>query len=179
MMKVDVSRRLLLLSGGGLVVSACAGPEPGRRQASGSQPSFYRNLAEQGARVDAEMAASMISGFRRNNGRGTVAVDPVLMRAAEAQAAAMTQANEVSVRTGSPSTRLAALGLRSGVAVENTSAGYLTLAEAFSGWRDSPPHRANMLNPAVTRIGIATGYRPGTRFRVFWCLVLAQPLAAV
>ena len=37
-------------------------------------------------------------------------------------------------------------GFDAKVAVENVSAGYHTLAEAFSGRRDSPPHRANMLN---------------------------------
>ena len=54
----------------------------------------------------------------------------------------------------------ATAGLAGSVAVENISAGYHTLAEAFSGWRDSPPHRANMLNRGVTRLGIAAVYAP-------------------
>ena len=64
-------------------------------------------------------------------------------------------------------------GLSGSIAVENISAGYHTLAEAFSGWRDSPPHRANMLNAAVTRIGIAAVYAPNSKYKVFWALVLA------
>ncbi len=52
------------------------------------------------------MAAEMISGFRRNNGRGPLTVDPVLMAVAEAQAAAMTQADQVGVRTGTVGARL-------------------------------------------------------------------------
>lgn len=168
-------RRALIAGGGSaLILSACSAPPvtaPG-------QPSFYRNLAQAGARVDAAMAAEMISGFRRNNGRGPLAVDPILMAVAEAQAAAMAQADQVGVRTGAVGARLTAAGYRHRAAVENTSAGYLTLAEAFSGWRDSPPHRANMLSPAVTRLGIATGYRPGSRYRVFWALILAEPTAA-
>ena len=59
------------------------------------------------------------------------------------------------------------------VAVENISAGYHTLAEAFSGWRDSPSHRANMLKSGVTRIGIAAVYAPGSKYKVFWALILA------
>ena len=59
------------------------------------------------------------------------------------------------------------------VAVENISAGYRTLAEAFSGWRDSPPHRANMLNASVTRMGIAAVYAPSSKYKVFWALILA------
>ena len=61
------------------------------------------------------------------------------------------------------------------VAVENISAGYHTLAEAFSGWRDSPPHRANMLNKGVTRMGIAAIYSPKSKYKVFWTLILAAP----
>ena len=64
---------------------------------------------------------------------------------------------------------------RGGVAVENVSAGYHTLAEAFSGWRNSPPHRANMLNPGVTRLGIAAVYAPGSKYKLFWALILAGP----
>lgn len=169
------TRRQILLGGGALLVlSGCSSPPVSQP----SQPSFYHNLAQSGARVDAEMAAEMISGYRRNNGRGAVSVDPVLMRIAETHAHAMSAADQVGVRSGTLNTRLAGAGFRHGVAVENNSAGYMTLAEAFSGWRDSPPHRANMLNPAVSRIGIATGYRPGSRYRVFWALVLAQPSAA-
>ena len=50
-----------------------------------------------------------------------------------------------------------------------------TLAEAFSGWRDSPPHRANMLRSGVTKMGIAAVYSPGTKYKVFWALILAAP----
>lgn len=169
-----VARRAIVVGGGTVLLAGCAqsaAPLPS------SQPSFYRSLARAGERVDASMAAEMISGFRRNNGRGLVTVDPVLMRVAEIQANAMTDANEVGVRTGPVAARLAAQGYRARAAAEATSAGYMTLAEAFSGWRDSPPHRATMLNPSVTRLGIATGFRPNSRYRVFWALVLAQPAA--
>ncbi|WP_252511252.1 CAP domain-containing protein [Phreatobacter aquaticus] len=174
--EIDLPGRRALLIGGGsiLVLAGCSAPPV----AAPSQPSFYVNLAQSGTRVDAAMAAEMFSGYRRNNGLGPLSVDPVLMRIAEAQAAAMTQADQVGVRTGVVAARLDAIGYRHGAAVENTSAGYLTLAEAFSGWRDSPPHRANLLNRQVTRLGIATGYRPGSRYRVFWAMVLAQPTGA-
>ena len=58
------------------------------------------------------------------------------------------------------------------------SAGYHTLAEAFSGWRDSPPHRANMLQSGVTKMGIAASYAPNTKYKVFWALILAAPHGA-
>ena len=60
-------------------------------------------------------------------------------------------------------------------ALENIGAGYHTLAEAFSGWRDSPPHRANMLLKGVTSMGIAAVYDPNTKYKVFWALIVAAP----
>jgi uncharacterized protein YkwD len=70
--------------------------------------------------------------------------------------------------------RLAAASYPATLAVENIGAGYHTLAEAFSGWRDSPPHRANMLKNGVTKLGIAATYAPDTKYKVFWTLVLAS-----
>jgi len=60
-------------------------------------------------------------------------------------------------------------------AAENVGAGYHTLAQAFSGWRDSPPHRANMLLKGATRMGIAAAYAPKSKYKVFWALILAEP----
>ena len=57
--------------------------------------------------------------------------------------------------------------------VDRVSAGYRTLAEAFSGWRDSPQHNAVMLAPAGTRLGVAAVDRPGAKYRVYWVLVVA------
>lgn len=56
----------------------------------------------------------------------------------------------------------------------NLSAGYRTLAEAFSGWRDSPEHNAVMLAPGATRMGIATAYAPGSKYKVYWALLVAK-----
>ena len=53
------------------------------------EPSFYRSLATTDAKIDAATAASMISGYRSNNGLTMVTVDPELMKLAEAQAQAM------------------------------------------------------------------------------------------
>jgi uncharacterized protein YkwD len=72
-------------------------------------------------------------------------------------------------------TRMRASGFDAKVAAENISAGYHTLAEAFSGWRDSPPHRANMLLKGATRMGIAAVYAPNSKYKVFWALIIAAP----
>ncbi|MDR3464966.1 MAG: CAP domain-containing protein [Xanthobacteraceae bacterium] len=148
----------------------------GDREVVQEEPAFYQSMANGGAKLDAATAASMISGYRQNNGLGAVEVDPVLMRAAEAQAQAMAARNKMDHEVaGTLPKRLKAAGYDARAAVENISAGYHTLAEAFSGWRDSPPHRANMLNANVTKMGIAASYAPNTKYKVFWALILAAP----
>jgi uncharacterized protein YkwD len=152
-----------------LALSACATDMPG-------QPSFYRNLAQPGAELDAAVAASMISGYRQNNGLGAVTLDPDLMKLAEAQSRAMISRDKLDHNAaGQLRDRLRKSGYGATSAVENIGAGYHTLAEAFSGWRDSPPHKANMLNKNATRMGIAAVYAPNSKYKVFWTLILAAP----
>ena len=71
--------------------------------------------------------------------------------------------------------RLKASGYDAKTAAENISAGYHTLAEAFSGWRDSPSHRSNMLNAGVNQMGIAAVYSPRSKYKVYWALIMAAP----
>ena len=99
-----------------------------------------------------------------------------LMRLAESQAQAMAAKNKVEHNIGGPlGERVKRSGFDAKSAAENISAGYHTFAEAFSGWRDSPPHRANMLSRQATRMGIAAVYAPGSKYKVFWALILAAP----
>jgi uncharacterized protein YkwD len=140
------------------------------------EPSFYRDLARPGAELDAAAAASMISGYRANNDLPAVALDPALMQLAQAQAAMMAKRDRLDHNAGKPFVkRLKAWGYDAIVAAENIGAGYHTLAEAFSGWRDSPPHNANMLLKGATRIGIAAVYTPVSKYKVYWTLILAAP----
>ena len=152
-----------------LALAGCAAEGPVE------QPSMYLYMAEGGARLDPQAAASMISLYRQNNGLGAVVVDPELMKSAEAQSQAMASRNKLDHDVKAPlPKRLTAAGYPATLAVENVSAGYHTLAEAFSGWRDSPPHRANMLQNGVTKLGIAASYAPNTKYKVFWTLILAS-----
>lgn len=165
LMKILIS----LLAAGAL--AGCADPDsvPG-------QPSFYRSLAQTGVQVDGKTAASMISGYRKNNGLGPVTLDSELSRLADQQARAMARRDKLDHNAGgSFASRMKASGYSYKAGAENIGAGYHTLAEAFSGWRDSPPHRANMLLKGVSRMGIAAVYEPSSKYKVFWTLILAAP----
>ena len=141
-----------------------------------AQPSFYRNLAQPEAQLDADAAVSMISGFRANNGLDAVTLDPELMKLAEAQARDMAKRDRLDHGNKKPFVaRLKVSGYSTKIAAENVGAGYHTLAEAFSGWRDSPPHRKNMLLEGASRMGIAAVYAPNSKYKVFWAMIIAAP----
>jgi len=152
-----------------LALAACAGQPP-------EQPSFYRDLTQPGAELDEAAAASMISGYRSNHGLPPVIVDVALTDLARAQAQAMAKRDKLEHNIKKPFVqRLRAAGYNAKRAGENVGAGYVTLAEAFSGWRDSASHNANMLLPGATRMGIAAVYTPASKFKVYWTLILAEP----
>jgi len=133
---------------------------------------------DQPATVDPAAAAAMVTEFRRKGGLGAVKIDPTLAAIATKHAKAMAAKDKLAhVLPGevSFSARLTAGGYDALYAAENVGAGYHTLDEAIAGWKASPPHRANMLNRNIDRIGIAVAYNKDSRFKDFWCLVLAKP----
>lgn len=141
-------------------------------------PPFYRNLGQVGAEVDSAAAASILSHYRSNNGLGAVKTDPALTAIAASQAAALAKAGTVNASLGKDqqlNVRMAGIGEADTHAVENVSAGYRTLAEAFSGWRESPKHNAVMLDKSAARFGIATAYASNAKHKVFWSLIMAGP----
>ncbi len=157
---------------GALALSGCAATMDAPRQ-----PSFYDNLARAEAHVNVNAAASLLSDYRKKNGLPPVEIDQRLVEMAEAQAKDMARRNQLTHDPGGRNfnKRLAASGFNAQRAAENIGAGYHTLAEAFSGWRDSPSHNKNMLLSGATKMGIATAYAPNSKYKVFWALVLAEP----
>jgi uncharacterized protein YkwD len=150
-----------------LGLAACT--EAGRSGAG--QPSFYTDLGQAGARVDVPEARAMISAYRMNAGLGRLALDAELQAAAQREADAMAKADRPS-SAEAVKRRLSAAGFTRPEA--NLSAGYRTLAEAFSGWRDSVQHDRVMKTASAKRMGIATAHAPGSKYQVYWALVLAE-----
>src|ERR1700681_2789319 len=84
------------------------------------QPSMYLSMANGGARLDSQAAASMISLYRQNNGLGAVAVDPELMKLAESQSQTMAGHNKLDHDVKAPlAKRLSASGDPATLAVDN------------------------------------------------------------
>lgn len=149
-----------------LGLAGCSEPQ----LTAGNQPSFYSDLGRSDAVVDTAQARAMISAYRMNKGLGNLRLDGTLsaaaLRVAQSMAASDTPASADAVKQ-----RLRRGGIVSPEV--NLSAGYRSLAEAFSGWRDSPQHDRVMRNPGATRMGIATAYSPASKYKVYWALVVA------
>lgn len=83
-------------------------------------------------------------------------IDPTLMKAARQHSAKMAKVGKLDhVLDGKgPSERLADLGMRPTFTGENCAQGQQSAAEAVESWMGSQGHRANILNPSFTHIGV-------------------------
>lgn len=161
--------RLLAALAAIAAIAGCASPPPS--SPARHKPPFYANLAETGARLDVADAAQTINLYRQRNGLAPLSVDPDLTALAGSEARAMAS-RDAPASADALRRSLASRGVNAPMV--NMSAGYRTMAEAFSGWRDSPAHNAAMLNPRADRMGIAAATaRPGSKYRVYWTLVTA------
>ena len=124
--------------------------------------------------VNAHALASIISAFRREHGLGPVTVDPELNRFAQAHARNMAAYNMMGHDVGGSFSERRRT-LRARIVVENVGAAYNNVSEAFASWRDSPSHRANMLDPDMTRMGIGAVPTSDGFYKSFWALVMASP----
>lgn len=151
---------------GALALFGIAGCTEPQRQA---QPAFYRDLGSTSAKVDAEQARAMISAYRMNAGLGTLALDPALDEAAQREAAAM--ARPTSRRR--PMRSRPASPRKASPAPRPISRPAIAASPKLSGWRDSPQHDRVMKDAKAKRMGIATAYAPGSKYQVYWALILA------
>ncbi len=117
-------------------------------------------------------AQAAISRYRAEHGLGAVTPDAKLMRLAAEQADAMARAGVLDHSVARPfQVRMASYGPE--VAVENIAAGTKTFASTLDIWEHSPGHDANLRRAGVTRFGIASAEAPGSRYKIFWSLIMA------
>jgi uncharacterized protein YkwD len=111
-----------------------------------------------------ELIVTYTNQFRAGNGRGELKVNARLGRAAQGFAEYMARTDTFSHSADGkhPSQRMTEQGYQFCVAAENiaweyNSAGFTTTAlarELVRGWRHSPEHRRNMLDPDLDEIGV-------------------------
>ncbi|MEV8475706.1 CAP domain-containing protein [Streptomyces sp. NPDC051173] len=120
------------------------------------------------ARTAAEVVA-LTNAERASAGLPPLADDLLLGAAAQAHSADMVARDfyaHISPEGSRPWDRAAAAGCAHRGIGENIACGQRSPAEVVRGWMDSPGHRANILDPGFTHIGI--GFVGGGRAGTYW-----------
>ncbi|MFI1046187.1 CAP domain-containing protein [Streptomyces griseoruber] len=120
------------------------------------------------ARTTAEVV-ELTNRERTRAGLRPLAVDPLLTAAAQAHCADMVARAfyaHTSPEGSQPWDRAAAAGSTRRTIGENIACGQRSAAEVVEGWMNSPGHRANILKPAFTHIGV--GYAGGGPSGTYW-----------
>ncbi|PAZ09092.1 stress protein [Streptomyces sp. SA15] len=120
------------------------------------------------ARTQADVV-DLTNRERARAGLRPLAVDPLLTVAAQAHSADMVARafySHTSPEGSQPWDRAAAAGCRRRSIGENIACGQRSPAEVVEGWMNSPGHRANILKPDFTHIGI--GFEGGGPAGTYW-----------
>jgi uncharacterized protein YkwD/stress response protein SCP2 len=120
------------------------------------------------ARTAAEVLA-LTNAERAAAGLPPLAGDPLLAGAAQAHSTDMVARafySHTSPDGSEPWHRAAAAGSTRRTVGENIACGQRSPAEVVRGWMDSPGHRANILKPAFTHLGV--GFAGGGSAGTYW-----------
>lgn len=130
--------------------------------------------------VDKNQMLSLINSYRKQNGLPALKHDTTLDDVSQKMARHIAERDSMDTWAHSAfglSQRLSKASYANYAGAENLGAGYADLNAAFRGWQGSEGHNKNLLNPYVTRVGIARTNRNTGKWRNFWVLTLARPKA--
>jgi len=119
---------------------------------------LQENVAAQATNYEFEREVfDLTNEHRIANGLNPLQWDDVLATASREHSEDMFYSNNMS-HTGSdgstPGQRIDRMGIAWRRWAENVAAGQQTPAEVVEGWMNSPGHRANILNPNLTTLGV-------------------------
>jgi len=125
---------------------------------------------------------ALTNAERANHGCAPLAYNPRLTAAAQGHSRDMAindYFSHYSLDGRTPWDRIRATGYDYDRAAENIAAGYGSPASVVAGWMTSSGHRANILNCALTEIGVGYHYlSPDTgsvNYSRYWTQVFATP----
>ncbi|MEZ0157303.1 CAP domain-containing protein [Streptomyces althioticus] len=130
---------------------------------------WARPLTPEGLDRTTAEVVELTNRERARAGLPALSRDPLLTTAARAHSADMV-ARDFYAHTApdgsKPWDRAAAAGSRCRTVGENIACGQRSAAEVVRGWMNSPGHRANILKPEFTHIGV--GFAGGGRAGTYW-----------
>ncbi|MFJ9101679.1 CAP domain-containing protein [Streptomyces sp. NPDC102405] len=130
---------------------------------------WARPLTPDGLARTADEVVGLTNRERARSGLPPLGVDPLLARAAQAYSTDMAVRafySHTSPEGTQPWDRAAAAGSTRRSIGENIACGQRSAAEVVEGWMNSPGHRANILKPGFTHIGI--GFAGGGPAGTYW-----------
>lgn len=130
--------------------------------------------------VDTSRMLSLINSYRQQKGLPALRHDATLDEVSQKMARHIAERDSMDTWAHSAfglSQRLDKARYANYAGAENLGAGYADLPAAFRGWQGSEGHNKNLLNPYVTRVGIARTNRNTGKWRNFWVMTLARPIS--
>lgn len=121
----------------------------------------------------------LINTLRAQNGVGRLTLSPTLTNAAEFHSRDMAARNYFShdlPGIGTWSQNISNHGYPYGTRAENIAAGNSSASATFNQWVNSAGHRANMLNPNLTAIGIGAAYGASSAYGTYWTNTFGSPI---
>lgn len=128
-----------------------------------------QSVPESDVSQQAKDVLSLVNAERSKQGLSSLTLSNKLTAVANEKARDMAENNyfsHTSPTYGTPFQMLQQYGIRYRTAGENIAAGQRTPAEVMQSWMQSSGHRANILNPSYTEIGI--GYYAGGSYGTEW-----------
>jgi uncharacterized protein YkwD len=130
---------------------------------------WARPFSAEGLRRTADEVIALTNARRTAAGLPPLAFDPLLTVAAQAHCDDMVARAfyaHTSPDGGEPWHRAAAAGSTRRTIGENIACGQRSAAEVVEGWMNSPGHRANILKPDFTHMGV--GFTGGGGAGTYW-----------
>src|SRR5438128_9047155 len=120
----------------------------------------------------AEQVLALVNQARAQAGLASLTMDPQLNQSAQSYSDYMASANFYAHEGpdgSTPLSRMNAAGFPgTGTWGENIAAYYSDADSVMQVWMASPGHRANILNPAFTHIGIGVAYNANSQWKYYW-----------
>jgi uncharacterized protein YkwD len=142
---------------------------------SGAQPAAPQNAS---VVFDPNEALRLVNEYRASQSLSPLSLDSHATAAAEALAKDMAQHDHMShvgPNGADIGKRLSLAGYSYHIAAENVAVGQRSIADIVEGWKNSPPHSRNLLLAQAKHMGIAYVYKPDTKYKTYWTLVVAAP----
>jgi hypothetical protein len=120
----------------------------------------------------ADQVLTLVNQARAQAGLAPLTLDPQLTQSAQSFSEYMASANFYAHEGpdgSTPLSRMNAAGFPgTGTWGENIAADYSDADSVMQVWMASPGHRANLLNPTFTRIGIGVAYNANSQWKYYW-----------